>query len=182
MKRLRLVIVLALLLTALMPSAGQAAAPGPVRRLQAAGIGPDVPLRCKGGAATQVHSFTVQAEWNKRVFTNAEKAKVTVTVTRPAPEDPLGLGLPLVTPVTVPVEGVNVWTSVLTGRYPFPYGFGQTDANGQVHFKISLKLLKKAGPYDVSHYASAYTNQGGCPDIEEWGYLFEARGLTIRPV
>lgn len=181
MKHLRLVIALALLLTALLPSVGHAAAPRPVRRLQAAGVGPDIPLRCRG-AATQVHAFTVQTEWNKRVFANTEKALVTVTVTRPAPEDPLGLGIPLTPPVTIPVEGANVWTSVLTGRYPFPYGFGQTDADGKVAFKISLKLLKKAGPYDVSHYASVYTNQGGCPDIEEWGYLFEARGLTIRPV
>ena len=131
--------------------------------------------------ATQVHAFSVSTEWNKRVFRNTEKALVTLTVTRPAPEDPLGLGVPLDPPVTVPVEGANVWTSVLTGRYPFPYGFGQTDANGQVQFKIALGLLDKSGPYDVSHYASVYSNQGGCPDIEEYGYLLESPGLTIRP-
>jgi hypothetical protein len=181
MKRLPVVIACSLLLTVLMPSLGEAAAPRPVRRLQAAGIGPSIPLRCKGNAATQVHAFTVQAEWNKRVFKNTEKALVTLTETRPAPEDPLGLGLPVTSPMPTPVEGANVWTSVLTGRYPFPYGYGQTDADGKVRFKITLRLLKKAGPYDVSHYASVYTNQGGCPDIEEWGYLFESRGLTIRP-
>ena len=131
--------------------------------------------------ATQVHAFTIQVEWNKRVFKNTEKASVTVTVTRPAPEDPLGLGIPMDPPMTLPVEGANVWTSVLTGRHPFPYGYGQTDPDGKVHFKIDLKLLKKAGPYDVSHYANVNTNQGGCPDIEEWGYLYEARGLTVRP-
>lgn len=181
MKRLPVVIAFSLLLTALVPSIGHAAAPKQVRRLQAAGVGPNIPLRCKGAAATQVHAFSITVEWNKRVFTNQEKALVTVTVTRPPPEDPLGLGIPLASPMTIPVEGANVWTSVLTGRYPFPYGFGQTDAEGKVSFKISLKLLKKAGSYDVSHYANVYTNQGGCPDIEEWGYLFEPRGITIRP-
>ena len=179
MRRLAGVLVLLVLVTASVPSAAMAA-PAPVRRLQAAGIGPTPPLRCKGAAATQIHAFTLEVEWNKRVFKNTEKAVVTVTVTRPAPEDPLGFGVPLASPATLPVEGANVWTSVLTGRYPFPYGYGQTDADGKVQFKIALNLLKKAGPYDVSHYANVYTNQGGCPDIEEWGYLYEAPGLTVR--
>ena len=176
---MRRLLIVSMLLMALMPSLAEAA-PLPVHRLQAAGVGPSIPLRCKA-MATQVHAFTVRAEWNKRVFKNTVKALVTVTVTRPAPEDPLGLGIPLDPPVTIPVEGANVWTSVLTGRYPFPYGYGPTDANGQVQFKIPLNLLKKSGPYDVSHYASVYRNQGGCPDIEEWGYLLETGGLTIRP-
>lgn len=179
MKRFSAVLALTLIVTALMPATG-IAAPRPVRRLQAAGIGPaSPPLRCMR-AATQVHAFTVQVEWNKRVFRHTEKAVVTVTVTRPAPEDPLGLGIPLDPPMTVPVEGANVWTSVLTGRYPFPYGYGRTDADGKVRFKIALNLLKQAGPYDVSHYANVYTNQGGCPDIEEWGYTYESPGLSIR--
>ena len=180
MRRSAGILALLMLVTAILPSTALAA-PAPVRRLQSAGIGPTPPLRCKSAAATQVHAFSVQVEWNKRVFKNTEKALVTVTVTRPAPEDPLGLGVPLDSPVTLPVEGANVWTSVLTGRYPFPYGYGQTDAKGQVHFKIALNLLKNSGSYDVSHYANTYTNQGGCPDIEEWGYTYEARGLTVRP-
>ncbi len=179
MKRFLLVLLSAFLVTALLPSTGMAA-PAPVRRLQAEGVGPaGASLRCRGAAATQIHAFSIQAEWNKRTFDNSEKAVVTITVTRPAPEDPLGLGIPLAPPMTYPVEGANVWTSVITGRYPFPYGYGQTDADGKIKFKIDLKLLNKVGPYDVSHYASVYTNQGGCPDIEEYGYLFESPGLTI---
>ena len=180
MRKLSAILALTALLTALLPSVGQAA-PYAVRRLQAAGVGDvNVPLRCKK-AATTIHAFSVATEWNKRVFKNTEKALVTVTVTRPAGEDPLGLGVPMESPVSIPVEGANVWTSVNTGKYPFPYGYGQTDANGQVSFEISLKLLKKPGPYDVSNYADQWTNQQGCPDIEEWGYLPESPGLTIRP-
>ena len=180
MKRLWAVLALSALLTALLPSVGHAA-PYAVRRLQAAGIGDiKVPLRCKG-AATQIHAFNVKAEWNKRVFKNTEKAVITVTVTRPGPYDPLGAGIPLPEVAPLPQEGVTVWTSVLTGRYPFPYGYGTTDAAGQVHYEVPLKLLKKAGPYDVSHYASKWTNQNACPDIEEYGYLKESPGLTIRP-
>jgi hypothetical protein len=180
MKRLTLCLALALLITGVLPSVGMAA-PATVRHLQAHGIGPATPpLRCKG-AATQIQAFTVTAEWNKRVFKNTEKAEVTITVTRPAPYDPLGLGIEIPPLYSIPVEGANVWTSVLTGKWPFPYGFGLTDAAGQVHFKIDLRLLKKPGPYDVTHYADLWHNQGGCPDIEEWGYLRESPGLTIRP-
>lgn len=181
MKRISAVLALSALLTALLPTAAQAA-PYAVRRLQAAGVGAvNLPLGCNSAAATQIHAFNVKAEWNKRVFKNTEKALVTVTITRPAPEDPLGLGLPIPELVPVPQEGVTVWTSVLTGRYPFPYGYGVTDAAGQVKYAIPLKLLTKAGPYDVSHYASKFTNQNACPDIEEWGYLRESPGLTITP-
>ena len=180
MKRLSLSLALALLITGVLPSVGMAA-PATVRHLQAHGIGPATPpMRCKGAAATQIEAFTVKAEWNKRVFKNTEKALVTVTVTRPAPYDPLGLGIPIPQLYSIPVENANVWTSVITGKWPFPYGFGTTDANGQVRFKIDLRLLKQTGPYDVTHYADVWTNQGSCPDIEEWGYTRESPGLTVK--
>ena len=180
MKRLRLILSIALLVT-VVPSVVQAA-PRPVERLQAAGVGPNIPLRCKG-AATRVRAFTVTAEWERpsKVFTRTETAKLVVTVTRPAPEDPLDLGIPLPQAVTIPVEGANVWTSVITGRWPFPYDFDQTDAEGKVYFEVPLTLLRKPGQYPVSHYANMLTNQGGCPDIEEWGYLYDGPGVKIRP-
>ena len=126
------------------------------------------------GAATEVHAYTIAVEWNKRVFTRDEIAEITFTVTRPSPEEP-GVA-------SVPAEGVTVWTTVLTGRWPYPYGYGDqlTDSEGKAEVKVPLKLLKEPGRYDVSHNAERWTNQGGCPDIHEWGYLKESPGLTIR--
>lgn len=130
--------------------------------------------------ATSIHAFTVEAKWRKRVFTNKETAAITLTVTRPAPEDPLQLGIPTDSPVSIPVEGATAWTTVLTERYPYPYGYGRTDADGKAKIKLALELLEKPGAYDVTHNAEVWTNQGGCPDIHEWGFLMESPGLTIR--
>jgi hypothetical protein len=179
MKRLPVVIAMSLLVTTLIPSLGEAGH-HLGQRLRGIKIGHSAPVGCKG-VVTRIHAFTVSAEWNKRVYSNTEKALVIVTVTRPAPEDPLGLGIPTDSPITYPVEGATVTTSVDTDRYPFPYGYGHTNADGQVGLKVPLQLLEKPGPYDVDHLAELWTNQGGCPDIQEWGYLRESPGFTIRP-
>lgn len=167
--RLRTTVILSVLLTALVPSLG-GAAPMQWER-------PGVACNAR---PTQVHAFHVEAEWTKEVYKRSEKAEVTVTVTRPAHEDPAGGGIPIDPPASIPVEGATVWTSVITGKYPYPYGYGYSDAQGQVHFKISMKKLEP-GSWDVSHYADRWTNQGGCPDIQEWGYLYESPGFTLVP-
>lgn len=167
--RLKLAVILSVLVTAVIPQTGAAAHA-------------DAPRAACKAKPTQVHAFHVEAEWTKEVYSRLvdKFAPVTVTVTRPAHEDPADLGIPIDPPLNVPVEGVTVWTTVITGRYPYPYGYGQTDSLGQVHFKIPLKTLKP-GKWDVSHYADKWTNQGGCPDVEEWGYLYESPGFTLIP-
>lgn len=165
--RLRTTVILSVFLIALVPSLGGAA------QLR----GERARLACRA-KPTYVHAFHVEAEWTKEVYRKSEKAEVTVTVTRPAHSDPADLEIEFDPPVSVPVEGVTVTTSVNTGSYPYPYGYGQTDAQGQVHFKIPLKKLEP-GPWDVSHLAEKWTNQGACPDLNEWGYLYESPGFTV---
>ena len=157
-------------LLALLPVQAGAAVAGPAR----AGMCSSKP--------TRIHAFHVTAEWTKRAYKRSEKATLTVTVTRPAHTDPLGEGMPLPIepPTSVPVEGVTVWTSLATDAWPPPYAAGTTDASGQVTMKIALKDVDP-GPVDVGHYASKWTNQSGCPDIEEWGYLYESPGITVLP-
>ena len=138
-------------------------------------------LRCSS-KPTRIHAFHVEAVWTKKVYRRSEKAVVTVTVTRPAHTDPLGEGIPLPIspPTSVPEEGVAVTTALMTAAWPPPYGAGTTDAAGQVTLKIPLKDVP-TGPLDVSNYASKWTNQNGCPDIEEWGWLYESPALTVAP-
>ncbi|MEA2453089.1 MAG: hypothetical protein QOG04_1799 [Actinomycetota bacterium] len=157
--------LLSVLLVALVPTLSGAAA-----RARSGGL-------C-AGRPTAVHSFHVEAEWTKKTYKRSEMAEVTVTVTRPAHEDPAGGGTPIDPPTSTPEKDVTVGTTVITERYPYPYGYGSTDANGQVHFKIPLNSLKP-GSYDVSHYADKWTNRGGCPDIQEWGYLKESPGFKV---
>ena len=150
-----------------------------LRHVQLAAPGEEASVSCGSSRPTEVHAFTVEASWQKRVFTNDETAAITLTVTRPAPEDPLGLGLPIDSPISIPVEGATAWTTVLT-RYPYPYGYGETNADGKAKIRVPLELLKKPGPYDVTHNAEIWTNKDGCPDIHQWGFLKESPGLVIR--
>lgn len=136
------------------------------------------PTRHLCGKPTRIHAFHVEAEWTKKAYRSSEKAVVTVTVTRPAQEDPFELGIPIPTPVSAPEEGVGVTTSILTNRWPPPYGTGVTDDQGQVKFKIPLNGVKP-GKQAAAHYASKWTNQGGCPDIEEWGFLREVPAFVV---
>jgi hypothetical protein len=140
--------------------------------------GEEASSSCGSSRPTEVHAFTVEATWRKRVFTSDETAVITLTVTRPAPEDPLGNSTD--PPVSIPVEGATAWTTVLTERYPYPYGYGETNADGKAKIKVPLELLTEPGPYDVTHNAEIWTNENGCPDIREWGFLEESPGLTIR--
>ena len=134
------------------------------------------------GKPTRVHAFHVEAKWSKRVYRRSEKAVVVVTVTRPAHEDPfeLGITLPVEPPISVPADGVTVTTAILTDDFWPPYGYGVTNADGQVKFKISIRELEP-GKYDATHLASKWTNEGGCPDIEEWGFTFESPAVTVTP-
>ena len=167
--RLWKAVVLSVVLSALAPSLGEAAP----------ALGPDGTLACSS-KPTYVHAFHVEVEWTKKTYRRSEKAEVTVTVTRPAHEDPADLGVPVEPPTSIPVEGATVYSVVDTGSYPYPYGYGFTDAQGEVHFKISIKKLEP-GRWNVSHTAEKWTNQGGCPDILEWGHLYEEPGFTVIP-
>ncbi len=154
-----------------------AALAGPARGATLAGSG----LRCSS-KPTRVHSFHVETVWTRKVYRQSEKAVVKVTVTRPAHTDPLGEGIPLPIPppASVPEAGVTVTTALMTAAWPPPYGYGATDAAGEVTLKIPLKDVPP-GAVDASTYASKWTNQGGCPDIEEWGWFYESPGLTVTP-
>ena len=166
MRTLRITFVVAALL-AFLPAEGGAARARPG-------------LRC-GSAATSVHAFYVEVEWTKKTYRTSEKAAVTVTVTRPADQDPLGFGVPIPRDViSTPQEGVTVTTAILTDAWPPPFGQGLTNADGQVTFKIPLKDVEP-GPQPVSHYAEKWTNQSGCPDIQEWGYLRQEPAFTVLP-
>jgi hypothetical protein len=117
------------------------------------------------------------AKWNKKVFKPSESAKVEVTVTRPVHKDPV-TGGPFDPPTSKPEEGVTVTTAVMTNTFPPPFGRDITDADGKVYMKIPLGSLKP-GKYDARTYAEKWTNEGGCPDIVEWGERYEPKIFTV---
>lgn len=130
---------------------------------------------------TRLYAFTVETEWASKSYAGSEKAVVEVTVTRPAPEDPGENGIPMPGQVAVPQEGATVSTTLFPKKRVFPpvFGRGLTDEDGRVRLPIPLKEISP-GRVDASTYAELWTNEGGCPDIEEWGQRYDARAFTVR--
>ncbi|HWC13405.1 MAG TPA: hypothetical protein VG929_02275 [Actinomycetota bacterium] len=129
---------------------------------------------------TRIHAFHVETKWSRKIYRRSEKAVVVVTVTRPAHEDPAGNGIVVPAPVSIPQEGVTVSTTIQPKKFLFPplYGSGLTDENGKVRFAIPLKRLRPE-TVDASTMATLMTNEGGCPDIEEWGWRYDRPAFTV---
>lgn len=160
--RRALTVALACLLSAwLLPSYSSAAAVG----------------RC-AGKPTYIEAFHVETEWNKKVYKRSETAKVEVTVTRPPHKDPV-TGGPLDPPASTPEEGVTVTSAIMTDTFPPPFDRDITDGDGKVYFTIPLKNVKP-GKYHARHFAEKWTNEGGCPDIVEWGEKLEPNAITVK--
>lgn len=132
-----------------------------------------------GSKPTYVEAFHVDTKWNKKVYKRSETAKVEVTVTRPPHKDPV-TGSPLEPPISTPEAGVTVTTALLTETFPPPFDRDITDDEGKVYFEIPLKDVKDPGPQHARTYAEKWTNEGGCPDIVEWGEKFEPKAIVVK--
>jgi hypothetical protein len=123
----------------------------------------------------------VETKWEKKIYGPGDVARVTVTVTRPAPQDPLGLGVPLDPPVTQPAEGVDVSTS-FQGFFPYVFDRDITNADGKVRLTLKLPPSAKRGPVDSYTYASLLHNAQGpaCSDFEEYGYKWDVPAVMVR--
>lgn len=124
------------------------------------------------GARTMVWTFTIESRWDKKIYERGGIVTQRIKVTRPGPHDPLNNGIPLDSPANVPAEGVTVSTNLFAG-YPFPWGVGETDADGKVTLKI--KLPKTAKPrFPTSTVATQIHNENGpaCSDVEETGEYY----------
>ncbi len=128
---------------------------------------------------TRLYAFTVETKWARKSYKRSENAVVDVTVTRPAPEDPGENGIPVPAPVGIPQEGATVSTTLFPKKRVFPPVFdrGITDQGGRVRLAIPLKEISP-GRVEASTYAELWTNEGGCPDIEEWGYHYDSPAFT----
>lgn len=127
---------------------------------------------------TYIEAFHVETKWNKKVYKRSETARVEVTVTRPPHKDP-ATGSPFQPPISTPEADVTVTTALLTNTFPPPFDRDITDEDGKVYFKLSLKDVKP-GKYDARSNAEKWTNEGGCPDIVEWGEKYEPKVITVK--
>jgi hypothetical protein len=105
----------------------------------------------------------------KKQYKVGDVVKVPVTVTRPAEEDPLGLGVTFERPVTEPAEEVNVGVGISVGRVFLP-GYGLTKADGTTTVSIKLENYTPAAMAHVRAFAYKEVVYTTCLIVEEQGY------------
>ena len=128
-----------------------------------------------------LRTFTVALKPVKKTYKVGETAVVNATVTRPANEDPLGLGQDFDPPKSFPAEKVNVGIGIRVGDV-FLFGFSVTDANGKATLKVDIKSYTPAGKAIADGFAWKRQLEQPCLTVEENGYIF-APGLfkVVKP-
>ena len=122
-----------------------------------------------------LRTFHLVIESKKKTYKVGETAIIHATVTRPAHEDPLQLGVTFDPPESFPAEGVNVGIGVRVGDV-FLFGFDITDANGEADIKVKIQPYTSPGTALVDAFSWERQLETPCLTVEENGYTF-APGL-----
>jgi hypothetical protein len=138
-----------------------------------------------GGMETlTLRTFHLEVKQYKKVYAIGDIAKIDVTVTRPANEDPLGEGQPMPwdeRPYVEPAADAIVGVGLHIGRVFLP-GAAMTDANGLAKIRIKIERYAPANQtIDASVYAWRVVQTTQCLTIQEDGYkAMPGTGRTVR--
>jgi hypothetical protein len=134
----------------------------------------------KAGAleVLSLRTFHLEVKGDKPQYRIGEVAKIHVTVTRPAHEDPLGQGIPIDPPMSFPAEGVNVGVGLRLGDV-FLFGHNITDTEGHTIVKIKIESYAQPGPASADIYAWKSLVDLPCLRVEENGYTQHPKIFTI---
>jgi hypothetical protein len=116
-----------------------------------------------------IRTFYVEMKADKPVYNVGDIARVNVTVTRPAHEDPFNLGQPVDPPQSFPADNVNVGLGLRIGEV-FLFGHALTDANGKAQVKVEIKDYTPAGTAVGDGFAWNILHESVCARVEEIGY------------
>lgn len=163
MKRRLGSVVLAVALAALLPAAPAGAAPVPCRH-DALRV-----LRGDSRESVRVRTFYIDAQPRAESYKIGGSAKIEVTVTRPAHEDPLYAGVEIEPPASFPAENVIVGLGVHVGDVFVP-GFSRTNAEGKATVSLKLPRYMKPGTASMTVYAWNVVHESPCLRVEEDGY------------
>jgi hypothetical protein len=125
-------------------------------------------LRAGNMETVTLRTFHLDVKLPKTVAIG-EVAKIKVNVTRPADEDPIGLGVPTPRPTTQPAEDAIVGVGLMIGNVFLP-GAALTDAKGDAVVKIKIEPWAPAAPVNVSIYAWRVAYNNACLTVQEDGY------------
>ncbi len=114
-------------------------------------------------------TFHVAVKPFKKTYRKLDVVPVEITVSRPAEEDPAGLGVGVERPTSVPAAEVNVGVGISVGRVFLP-GYGFTNQRGKVTVRIRLERYAPTTTAHVRAFAYKTTFQTTCLTVEEQGY------------
>lgn len=141
---------------------------------------PSASAHCGNFETANLYTFTVELHSMKKVYEVGETAKFHMKVTRPGPQDPVGLGQSWNPPMHDPAADVNVGIGLRVGQV-FLFGVGATNAKGEA--TVGVKLL----PYTPARTAAAdavawkVQHQNTCLTVQEIGYTSDPRAFKVRP-
>ena len=124
------------------------------------------------GANEMITPVTLHVEilkFPKKTYKVGEIVKVKVEVSRPAEEDPIGLGIGYERPISQPAEDVSVGVGISVGRVFLP-GYGITDAEGKATVMIKLENYTPAAMAHVRAFAYKTVVATTCLIVEEQGF------------
>lgn len=126
-------------------------------------------LRGNMRETVRLRTFHILAEPQAESYKIGSTAKIDITVTRPAHEDPADLGVELEPPTSVPAENVIVGIGIHVGQVFVP-GFSRTDADGKATVAMKLPRYMMAGKASMTVYAWNVVHESPCLRVEEDGY------------
>jgi hypothetical protein len=117
----------------------------------------------------RLRTFHIQAEPQAASSEIGTTAKIDITVTRPAHQDPADLGVELEPPASMPAENVIVGIGIHVGQVFIP-GFSRTNADGKATVAMKLPRYMRPGMASMSVYAWNVVHESPCLRVEEDGY------------
>jgi hypothetical protein len=125
-----------------------------------------------------LRTYNLDVRPDKKSYKVGDTAKVHVTVTRPAKEDPLGEGIPIDSPENFPAEGVNVGIGLRVGDV-FLFGHNVTDAEGKTIVKVKIASYAPPGKASADAFAWKTAVDSPCARVEENGYTSIPNMFTV---
>ena len=114
-------------------------------------------------------TFHLVVKGQDKVYEVGDTAKVLITVTRPAHEDPAGLGIYQEPPQSYPAENVNAGVGLRVGDV-FLFGHAMTDAQGKAVVDVKLEPWTPSGTAIADAFVWNVVQDTPCLRIEENGY------------
>lgn len=139
---------------------------------------PSASAHCGNLETMNLYTFTVTLHPMKKVYEVGDTAKFHMQVTRPGPQDPLGLGVNWDPPMREPAADVNVGIGLRVGQV-FLFGIGMTNEKGEATVGVKLLPYTPAGRAAADAVAWKVQHQNTCLTVQEIGYASDPRAFKV---